>query len=136
MAACSAGSVSAHSRCVTPSSVTVHASGVRSSAVRSTSRDVALTAPAGAPDGPSAPPAAAEPERSGGAPVPAGPGPGPGTPVVDEQDRLEVAVYRRHQLATAGHRARHHVLVRVDRGGADPHQPDQAALDEPGPRCS
>ena len=67
------------------------------------------------------------------------PGPLPGrrrlTPapaVIDEQDRLKVATHRGHQLATAGHRAGHHVLMRVDRGRADLDQPDQAALHVPG----
>ena len=84
MAACSAGSVSAQRRCVTPSSVTVHASGVRCSAVKSTSREVVLT---DAPGGRRRPG-----RRLGGAPVPAGTGPA----VIDEQDGLKVATYRGH----------------------------------------
>ena len=118
MAACAAGSVTAQSRCVTPSSVTVQASGAW--LVRREVRQPGRVS------------------RGGEAPVPAGalPSGQPRPAVVDEQDGLKVAARRLHQLPPPGDRPGHHPFMRVHRVRPYRDKPDEAALHPAGARAA
>ena len=130
MAACASGSVTAHSRCVTPSSVTAQASG-------------AARRPCGPPAGTRAGGRARPAASARRQPSPRPGDPGPPCPVPAGPVRRSRRCRRARwapgcsaspSSARAARRpARHHALMRVHRVRPDRDEPDEPALHPAGP---